>query len=97
MTHSVYFWLRADADHTAFEIAARKLLTIKSVRTGHIAKTAATPVRPVTEKSFSYYLHLEFDSVAAHDSYQIDPVHDTFVEQCKAMWDKVVIYDTEPV
>ena len=98
MTHSVYFWLRDDLsaeDSATFESELLKLPSIESVKTGHIAKSAGTPERPVTDKSFSYYLHLEFDSVDAHNAYQVDPAHDHFVDSCKTMWEKVVIYDTE--
>jgi hypothetical protein len=33
--------------------------------------------------------------MAAHDIYQVHPVHLAFVEKCKSMWTKVVIYDFE--
>ena len=100
MTHSVYFWLRQDlqdSDTAAFKAELRKLPSIASVRSGYIGKSAGTPERPVTEKSFTFYLHLEFDSVEDHNAYQVDPAHDHFVETCKEMWEKVTIFDTEEV
>ncbi len=97
MTHNVFFWLKADADKTRFEAAAKALLDIEVVRSGTIGRPAATPERPVTDKSFSYHLQLQFASLADHDAYQIHPEHDRFVDACKDLWDRVVVYDSEDI
>ena len=33
--------------------------------------------------------------IAAHDAYQIDPIHLAFVNTFKTFWNKVQIYDAE--
>ena len=33
--------------------------------------------------------------VAAHDAYQVDPIHLAFVASCKALWTRVQIYDAQ--
>jgi hypothetical protein len=35
-----------------------------------------------------------FPDLATHDAYQVDPTHLLFIEQGKALWEKVVIYDS---
>jgi hypothetical protein len=100
MTHTVFFWLnpRLTPDQVAtFESEATKLLSIDVVQGGFVGKPAATPVRPVTDKSFTYALQLEFASVDDHNTYQDHPDHHAFVHACKVFWDKVVVYDTEAV
>jgi len=98
MIHTVFFWLKNDlseADRTTFATELRKLLDIGEIQRGQVGTPAQTPERPVTDKSFSHSLHLEFASAADHDIYQDHAAHHAFVDTCKAMWDKVVVYDTE--
>jgi hypothetical protein len=33
--------------------------------------------------------------VAAHDAYQVDPIHHEFINRCKTFWSRVQIYDAE--
>ena len=33
--------------------------------------------------------------MAAHDAYQVDPLHTAFVQQFSGHWQRVVIYDAE--
>jgi hypothetical protein len=40
---------------------------------------------------------LVFKTSADQDSYQTDPIHLKFVETCSALWDKVVVYDSEGI
>jgi hypothetical protein len=98
MTHTVFFWLNPHLTPEqigTFEAEATKLLEIEVVRGGFVAHPADTPTRPVTDKSFSYALQLEFDSVEDHNTYQSHPDHHAFVHNCRSFWEKVVVYDTE--
>jgi hypothetical protein len=97
MVHNVFFWLKPDSDPATFESAAKALLEIDLVRGGSVGKSAATPERSVNDKSFSYHLAIDFDSVADHDAYQTHPEHNRFVNACKDLWDRVVVYDSESV
>jgi hypothetical protein len=93
--HSVYFWLRDDlspADRAAFVDGIRSLCTIESVQQGFIGTPAGTS-RPIIDASYSYALVVSFPDEAAHDAYQVHPVHDRFRERCGGAWKKIVIYD----
>jgi hypothetical protein len=93
--HSVYFWLRDDisaADRAAFVDGIRSLCTIESVQHGFIGTPAGTD-RPIIDASYSYALVVSFADDAAHDAYQVHPVHDRFRERCGGAWKKIVLYD----
>ena len=93
--HSVYFWLRDDLSPeatTRFIEGIRSLTTIDTVQEGFIGTPASTD-RAVIDRSYSYALVVSFADAAAHDAYQVHPVHDRFREQCGDSWKKGVIYD----
>ena len=98
MIHSVYFYLKPDlseAQKADFLKAVESLRAIKSVDKAYIGTPAAVPARPVVDSSFSYGLTVVFKDVAAHNAYQVDPIHLRFVENNKSLWTKVQIYDHE--
>ena len=95
MVHSVYFWLKEEASAESFEAALKKLVKISEIQDAKIGKPASTTERPVTDHSFSFSLILTFTSTADHDVYQDHPDHHVFVNQCKEMWAKVVVYDSD--
>jgi Stress responsive A/B Barrel Domain len=93
--HSVYFWLRDDlspADKAKFVDGIRSLTTIDVVKLGVIGTPADTN-REIIDRSYSYALVVTFADAAAHDAYQVHPVHDAFRENCAGAWKKIVIYD----
>jgi len=45
------------------------------------------------DASYDYAITAVFADTAAHDAYQIDPVHKAFVAEFKANWERVQIYD----
>ena len=99
MEHHVYFWL-ADGfkDETMrgeFEAGLGALLGIGTVGGGMWGRPAATPERPVTDKSWDYALSLRFATVADHDAYQDAPAHHEFVARFKERWAKVLVMDVE--
>jgi hypothetical protein len=53
----------------------------------------ASTDRPVIDRSYSYGLVLKFNDLAGHDAYQIDPVHEEFLENCGHLWVRVQVYD----
>lgn len=94
--HAVYFWLNegaTDDDRRAFERGVKSLLAIETVEFGHVGLPAATD-RPVIDRSYSYALVVAFRDEAAHDAYQVHPLHDRFREDCAKYWRKVQIYDS---
>lgn len=97
--HHVFFWLKnADsvADRAKLIAALEKLSAVKTIRSYQIGKPAATR-RDVIDSSYSVSWTLFFDSKADQDSYQDDPIHLQFVAENAALWERVQVYDTEPV
>ena len=97
--HAVYFWLRdnlTSAERDRFAAGLRSLRGIEGVRHGYIGMPAPTD-RPVIERGYSNSLVLVFADQAAHDAYQVHPVHDRFRAECGAFWTTVRIFDSVTV
>ena len=95
LSHVVLFWLKPDltaAQRAEFETRLRALGSIPGVTAFHVGTVASTD-RPVIDRTYSFGLNLIFPDMAAHDAYQVHPTHLAFVENCKAFWTKVLIYD----
>jgi hypothetical protein len=97
--HHVYFWLKnpdSKGDKEKLIEGLRKLSKVKTIRTFHIGQPANTN-RDVIDRSYSVSWLAIFDDQAAQDSYQSDPIHLRFVEECSVLWTKVVVYDSVDV
>lgn len=100
LVHQVYFWLKpglSKDDILKFEKGVKSLLKISTIKYGKVGKPDATPDRPVIDASYSYSLLTVFENVKGHDQYQIDPIHEKFLKDCKELWEKVVVYDSESI
>ncbi len=96
--HSVYFWLvdgLTNEQKQQFEGGLRALFDIDVVQRGNFGKPAATPERPVTNNDYDYALFLDFASVEDHDTYQAHPDHDVFVDNFKAWFATVKVFDCD--
>jgi hypothetical protein len=51
--------------------------------------------RDVNDREWDVALHLVFKNKAAHDKYQDHPQHLKFIEENKALWKKVRVFDSE--
>jgi len=94
--HHVYFWLKnpsSNDDRQKLIEGLQKLSKVKTIKMFHIGKPADTK-RDVIDTSYSVSWMLIFDDKASQDSYQVDPVHLNFVDTCKDLWQKVVVYDS---
>lgn len=94
--HHVFFWLAnadSETDKALLIEGLKKLSAVKTIKKFHIGKPAATS-REVIDGSYSISWMLEFANDADQASYQTDPVHLKFVEDCKHLWKKVLVYDT---
>ena len=97
LVHTVLFWLKPDltkAQLRLFDQGVRRLTTIQSIRQGFVGRPAATD-RPVIDRTYSYGLTILCDNLAAHDTYQADPIHQQFLAECGSFWSRVQIYDAE--
>lgn len=98
LVHSVYFWLKPEStpEHrTAFRRGLESLRGIQGVESLHVGRPAATAARPVIERSYDFALIAALKDMAAHDAYQIDPLHKAFLQEFSSCWDRVLIFDAE--
>ncbi len=97
LAHNVYFALKdnsPDAMRTMLD-ACRKYLSGHPGTVFFAVGTLATELnRPVNDRDFDVGLHLVFADQAAHDRYQDDPRHHQFIEENKANWKKVRVFDS---
>ena len=94
--HHVYFWLAnpgSSEDKGALLAGLQKLSTVKTIQFFHIGEPATTN-RDVIDVSYSLSWLLFFKDKADQDSYQVDPDHLKFVEDCKHLWKQVIVYDS---
>ena len=50
--------------------------------------------REVNDLEFHVGLHIVFKDRAAHDVYQVSPLHNKFIEECKGQWANVRVFDS---
>lgn len=96
-SHVVIFWTNPANPQAADDLVAggRKYLApIPGVLHFHIGKMVGSH-RPVVDQTYQVALNLVFASKQAQDEYQVHPEHLKFVDQCKAYWIKVIVYDFE--
>ncbi|MDQ2863952.1 MAG: Dabb family protein [Bacteroidota bacterium] len=97
--HHVYFWLKDPEDNNdllALIAGLKKLTAVKTIQSFHIGKPAGTS-RDVIDTTYSVSWLLLFNNKEDQDSYQVDPIHLKFVEECSHLWEKVVVYDAVSV
>jgi len=93
--HHVFFWLNnpdSIADRDKLVEGLKKLSAVATIKNFHIGKPAATN-REVIERGYAVSWYVQFDNGQDQASYQTDPVHLKFIEECKHLWNKVVVYD----
>ena len=94
--HHVYFWLHnpdSQKDFNSLMEGLRALTAVQTIVSFHIGKPASTS-RGVIDTSYALSWLLLFRSKEDQDQYQEDPVHLKFVETCKHLWSKVMVYDS---
>jgi len=101
MIHTVFFWLKKELtpeQRATFESELVLLKEIPYLVHGFVGKPAPTETRPVTDHSFDYSLTLHFKDLGDHDHYQKGcDQHARFVNTCKPLWERVVVYDSSPI
>lgn len=94
--HHVFFWLKnpdSEEDKKKLIAGLKTLTAIKTIRAYQIGIPATTN-RDVVERTYAVSELFVFDNLAGQESYQTDPLHLKFIEQCSMLWEKVVVYDT---
>jgi|SRR5450432_3916031 len=94
--HHVYFWLKNSGstdDRNALVEGLKKLSVAAIIKDAHIGIPAATN-REVIDSSYAVSWLLLFKNKEDQDSYQTDPMHLKFIDECSHLWSRVVVYDT---
>lgn len=94
--HHVFFWLKqpdSKEDQAKLIAGLQKLSKAKSIHLSHIGKPADTN-RDVIERGYQVSWLLIFNNAADQETYQTDPIHLKFIEECSMLWEKVVVYDS---
>lgn len=97
IAHHVLFWLSAktnDEQKANFLKGLQSLEEIEVVQTIHIG-TPAPIERAVVDATYTFSLLVFFKDLAAHDIYQTHAIHQAFLAEFKAHFEKVVIYDAQ--
>jgi hypothetical protein len=97
--HHVYFWLKnteSKNDLDKLIEGLTKLSKVKTIQNFHIGKPADTN-REVIERGYAVSWFLQFANARDQESYQTDPVHLKFIEECSHLWSKVIVYDSVDV
>lgn len=94
--HHVYFWLKnpeSTNDCNQLIEGLNRLSKASIIKDFHIGVPAATS-RGVIDSSYAVSWLLLFKNKEDQDSYQTDPMHLKFIDECSQLWSKVVVYDT---
>ena len=93
--HHVYFWLKNPVsvnDRNELIAGLQKLSSASTIKSFHIGVPAATS-REVIDSSYAVSWLLFFNNKEDQDTYQTDPMHLKFIDDCAHLWSKVVVYD----
>jgi hypothetical protein len=97
LSHDVYFTLEDGSDEAAAALVAacRKYLKDHDGVEFFGAGTLVGELeRPVNDRDFHVALHVVFRDRAAHDAYQTAADHLTFIDENKAGWKRVRVFDS---
>lgn len=96
LTHNVFFTLN-DGSPAAVEklvTAARKLISqTPNLVYGSAGARGPEYARPVNDQDFHVTMNVVFQDKAAHDAYQTFEPHQTFINENKANWKTVRVFD----
>jgi len=98
LVHHVYFTLHDNSPENcaALVAACNKYLTDHPGTTFFSAGTLTPDLdRPVNDREFDVALSVVFETRAAHDAYQTAPRHLEFIEENKASWQQVRVFDSD--
>lgn len=98
LIHTVFFYLKPDlsaADRSAFAEGVATLGKIPSLSAFYLGTPASTGKRPVIDDTYDYAITCVLADVAAHDAYQVDPIHLAFIHDHKDKWTTVKVYDAQ--
>jgi len=98
--HVVYFWLKHPdnpSDRSKFEKSLKTFLENSEYAKTNFIGVPPKAVRDVVDDSFTYNLIVTFPSAEAQQGYQEEEAHLIFIEECKELWEKVIVYDANGI
>ncbi|UII81033.1 Dabb family protein [Flagellimonas sp. CMM7] len=98
--HTVYFWFKNPdnkADRAKFESSLKTFLKNSKYAKTNFIGTPPKAIRDVVDGSFTYSLIVTFESPEAQEGYQNEEAHLIFIEECKDLWEKVIVYDSNGI
>ncbi len=97
LAHNVYFTLNASTPENREKlVAACKKYLVKHPGVVFFAcGTLADLDRPVNDIAFDVGLHIVFEDRASHDRYQTSPDHLKFIDENRADWKQVRVFDDD--
>ena len=97
LAHNVFFSLH-DRSPAARDRLIQACLKYLAAHPGIVffgcGELAAELKREVNDHNFDVGLHIVFTDMAAHDAYQTTPDHLRFIEENKATWKQVRVFDS---
>ncbi len=96
LIHSVFFWLDRSLSterRDRFLAGVNSLAAVPGIQLFHVGTPAATGNRPVVERTYDVGLTTGFANLAAHDAYQVHPLHHAFLAAHNTDWIKVRVFD----
>lgn len=97
LAHNVFFALKDNSAAARQQLlaACKKYLADHPGTVFFSCGTLAEELhREVNDRDFDVGLHLVFQDQAAHDRYQDAPLHHQFVEENRANWKRVRVFDS---
>jgi len=94
--HHVYFWLEHPdnkEDHATLLQGLKNLSRVPTIQQFHIGEPAGTN-RDVIDTSYSFSWLAIFNNLEEEEIYQHHPIHLQFIEDCKHLWKKVLVFDS---
>jgi len=100
IVHNVYFTLKEDSPanrQRLVDSCGRWLSRIPGITFFAAGTLVPDLTRPVNDLAFHVGLHVVFANREAHDTYQVDERHQSFISENKESWEKVRVFDSEAI
>lgn len=98
LVHTVVFYLKPELTPERRETFRRSLASLEgvpSIEAFYLGTPAAVAPRPVVDLGFDFSITCVFKDLAAHDAYQVHPLHQEFLASQRECWARVQIYDAQ--
>ena len=95
--HTVFFWFEnpdSESDKIFFKNSLKKFIESSKFIESTFIGTPPNKERSVVDDSFTFSLTVSFTSKENHNSYQIEDVHQKFIEESSYLWSQVKVYDS---